>query len=219
MNGEINTSVKYRILYLSITLYFLFSFQQATAQSNYRKEFHRLSRPEKWWVFFHPFIAKKTFRLTEDARSAAKESASGGLLDGDENGGQVDAFRHSYWMALLARNICWRKGRWLGNAHEKGNYLDFKKHRLEEGALPDSASGAMDLFNNRIGIEIGRANKKSSIHELQTAVCDSIRSGKMKVIYKNGKNEPLDCVGKRIDPEKYRHQWNIPKCIMNSNYR
>jgi len=206
-----------RILYLDII--FCFLFLQLNAQTNYREGFHQLSCPEKWWVIFHPFIAKKTFRLTQQARNASKQIVKNQLLDGDENGGQVDAFRHAYWMALLSQHICWRKARWLGNAHEKGNYLDFKKHRLEEGALPDSVSGAMDLFNNKIGIEIGRANKKLPDPELQTIVRDSIFSGKMKVIYKNGIGEPMDCDSKRIDMEKYQHEWNIPKCLMNSNYR
>ena len=219
MNGKFRKQKSIHILYLIVALPVLFSFGEVNAQTNYRKGFHQLSRPEKWWVFFHPFIAKKAFRLTEKARSAAKEAVKNQWLDNDENGGQVDAFRHAYWMALLSQHICWRKARSLGNAHEKGNYLDFKKHRLEEGALPDSASGAMDLFNNKIGIEIGRMNKKLPEEELKSMVRDSILTGKMKVIFKNQYGEALDCDSKRIDPEKYRQQWNIPKCIMNSNYR
>ncbi len=189
------------------------------AQVNYKKEFHRVSCPEKWWAIFHPFIAKKAFRLTEDARLASREAIKNQWLDNDENGGQVDAFRHAYWMALLSQNFCWRKARWLGRAHEKGNYIDFKKHRLEEGALPDSASGAMDLYNNTVGIEIGRAFKKTSPEELKMIVRDSVITGKMKVIYKNRNGEAMDCDSKVIDTEKYKQQWNIPKCIMNSNYR
>jgi hypothetical protein len=206
-------------LFTTLPFYFLLSSLPLHAQTNYREGFHNLSRPEKWWVIFHPFIAKKTFRLTQDARNVSKEMVKKQLLDGDENGGQVDAFRHAYWMALLSQHICWRKACWLGKAHEKGNYLDFKKHKTEEGILPDSISGAMDLFNNRIGIEIGRVNKKVSEADLQSMVRDSILSGKMKVIYKNRNGEPLDCDSKVIDVQKYRQQWNIPKCLMNSNYR
>ena len=189
------------------------------AQVNYRKEFHRLSCPEKRWVIFHPFIAKKTFHLTQQARATAKEMVTDSLLDGDEDGGQVDAFRHAYWMALLSQNICWRKALRLGKAHEKGNYLEFKKHRLEEGTLPDSASGAMDLFNNKMGIEIGKANKKTSIEELKNKVRDAILAGKMKVIGKNNFRETLDCEGNKIDFSKYVHQWNIPKCLVNSDFK
>src|SRR6185295_19637862 len=55
------------------------------------KAFHHLSCPEKRWVIFHPFIAKKAYRLTQQAKAVAKEMAKDSLLDGDENGGQVDA--------------------------------------------------------------------------------------------------------------------------------
>src|SRR5438045_3039471 len=109
MAGKYKKHVPAGILLLSVTFCFLFSFGQLNAQTNYREGFHRLSRPEKWWVIFHPFIDKKTFRLTQDARSAAGEIVKEQLLDGDENGGQVDAFRHAYWMALLSQHICWRK--------------------------------------------------------------------------------------------------------------
>jgi hypothetical protein len=219
MNARPGKYKMFRTFLVSVSFCLLLLFQSSKAQTNYREGFRQLSCPEKWWVVFHPFIAKKTFRLTQEARDAAKKIVANQLLDGDENGGQVDAFRHAYWMALLSQHICWRKARWLGNAHEKGNYIDFKKHRLEEGILPDSASGAMDLFNNKTGIEIGRANKKLIAEDLQKAVRDSILSGKMKVIYKNRNGEALDCDSKLIDLQKYRGKWNIPKCLMSSNYR
>jgi hypothetical protein len=197
---------------------FIFLFQDCNAQTDYSKAYKQLSSPEKWWVIFHPFIAKKSFRLTQQARTVSKEMAKSSLLDSDENGGQVDAFRHAYWMALLSQNICWKKARWLGNAHEKGNYKDFKKHRMEEGTLPDSASGAMDLFNNARGIEIGKTKNKIPDQQLIDMVRDSIASGKMKVISKDKIGNVLDCQGKKIDPLQYQHHWNIPKCLVQSNY-
>ncbi len=198
---------------------FLFSSSDADAQINYRKSFRELSCPEKRWVIFHPFIAKKALRLTLQARAAAKEISKNSLLDGDENGGQVDAFRHAYWMALLSQHICWRKALRLGKAHEKGNYIQFKKHKFEEGVLPDSASGAMDLFNNNIGIEIGRPNKKIPEEELKRTVRDSVLAGRMIVIRKNRTGDPFDCEGNKIDLSKYSHQWNIPKCLVKSDFK
>jgi hypothetical protein len=210
---------RFRVTFILHIFWFLCSYQGSNAQDNSRQEFHKLSCPEKRWVIFHLFIAKKTFRLTQQARAVAKKVAQDPLLDGDENGGQVDAFRHAYWMALLSQHICWRKARRLGIAHEKGNYREFKKHQLEEGALPDSAAGAMDLFNNNVGIEIGRANKKLSEEELRKAVRDSVLAGKMQIIRKNKNGEPFDCDGNKIDLQKYQHQWNIPKCLVKSGTR
>jgi len=198
---------------------FLINISTSSGQEKLCKEFKKLSCPEKKWVLLHPFVAKKTFRLTQDARNAAKEMAKDTSLDGDENGGQVDAFRHAYWMALLAQNICWRKARWLGKAHEKGDYINIKIGRLEDGALPDSVAGAMDLFNNKTGIETGKANKKIPQTVLKTMVRDSVLAGKMRVIKKNANGDYLSCDGNIFDMKQYLHQWNIPKCLVNSSYR
>jgi hypothetical protein len=202
-----------------LLLLFLMNVDNARGQEKFCREFKKLSCPEKKWVIFHPFIAKKTFHLTQLARAVAKEMKSDSLLDGDENGGQIDAFRHAYWMALLSQRFCWRKAMRLGKSHEKGDYLKFKKGKLEEGALPDSVSGEMDLFNNRIGIEIGRANKKLAANALKQAVRDSILAGKMMVIRKNPNGDSVDCEGHIIDARLHEGKWNIPKCLINSDYR
>jgi hypothetical protein len=191
----------------------------AFGQKNYRREYKNLSSPEKWWVIFHPFVAKKAYRLTEEARRSAGEMMKDSLLDKDPDGGQVDAFRHAYWMALLSQNICWKKARWLGKAHEKGNYLAFKKGKMEEGALPDSVNGAMDLYNNQIGISIGRVGKSLLRDELKKVVRDSILGGRMAVILKNRNHEALDCNENKIELWKYEHQWNIPKCLISSDHK
>ena len=153
------------------------------------------------------------------AREASKELLTDSLFDNDENGGQIDAFRHAFWMALLSHHICWRKALNLGVAHEKGNYQAFLKEKREEGFLHDSIGGEMDLINNRIGIETGKALKKTPDEELKLAVRDSVLTGKMKVIRKNSSGSSLDCKGNVIDTVKYNHQWNIPRCLVPSDYK
>jgi len=196
--------------------FLLISFHNS-AQPALKESFRKLSCPEKRWVIFHPFIARKSYRLTQAARAAAKEMLADSLLDKDENGGQIDAFRHAYWMALLSQNICWRKARRLGIAHEKGNYRQFKKGVTEEGMLPDSVAGVMDLYNNQRGIEIGKNKIKVTVEELRTQVRDSILAGKMLVIKKNGTGDPLNCNGDKIDLQQYRQVWGIPKCLVPSS--
>src|SRR5437763_1189417 len=134
---------------------FLFSFsvliiltQLSAAQQSPSNEFGKVSCPEKWWAFTHPFIACKAYKLSVKAMEATKEMMKDSTIDHDSNGGQLDAFRHSYWMALLSQKISPRKAKRLGKAHEKGDYLNFKKHRLEDGLLPDSMASVMDLCNN-----------------------------------------------------------------------
>ena len=63
-------------------------------------------------------------------------------------------------MARLTQGIGRRAAYSLGKAHEKGNYQTFKNRQLEDGILPDKPSSEMDLYNNQIGISIGKRFKK-----------------------------------------------------------
>jgi len=194
----------------------LLSFSFCQAQSPIKK-FSSLSFPEKCWVFFHPFIAKRCFHLTQKALNATEQLKRDTVLDGDWNGGQVDAFRHSYWMALLAQKVKPRKAWKLGVAHEKGNRIDFKKNRLEENQMPDSLSCEMDLYNNKVGIETGCRNRTLNVEELRSKMITLIREGKMKKLWKDKNGSYLDCSGKKLDMETWKRKWNIPKCLVSSD--
>ena len=184
-----------------------------------KQQFKKLSCPEKWWVYWHPFVAKKALLISMEARTTSKEMEKDSLLDHDADGGQVDAFRHSYWMARLAQEICWRKALKLGKAHEKGDYIAFKKHELEEGATPDSIAGAMDLYNNKVGIVIGKENKLMSKEELRNLLLQRILNGNMKIIRKDIHGNSLDCEGNIIKMKSYQHTWSVPRCLVDSNQK
>ena len=197
---------------------FLFLFISNLSHSqSLSKQFKSLSCPERWWVTTHLFVAKKAFQISNEARLASKEMEKDTLLDHDADGGQVDAFRHSYWMARLSQEMCWRKALKLGKAHEKGNYQSFKKHKYEDHTIPDSAAGVMDLFNNKVGIEIGCIYKQLSSQELVFLLRDKILAGEMKVIQKNQQGQSLNCQGNVIGINAYSGVWNIPRCIVTSN--
>lgn len=184
------------------------------------KSFWQLSCPEKYWVVTHPFVAHKVLALTKEAIIAGHEMKQDTLFDGDESGGQVDAFRHSYWMALLSQKISQQKAGSLGKAHEKGNYRKYKKGKTEEKLIiPDSISGVMDLFNNNIGIMTGLQNQKLSCDSLKTIIKTAILEGKMKIISKNFKGFFLDCNGNVIEQKSLLNSWNNPKCLIPSNIR
>ena len=177
----------------------------------------KLSRPEKWWVVCHPFVAKKAYNISREARTVSKEMEQDTLLDHDADGGQVDAFRHSYWMARLSQEICWRKAKSLGKAHEKGNYIDFKKKIAGEEIFSDSIAGAMDLYNNKTGIDIGTKNKMLAKVQLQELVRTKILAGEMKIILKDESGNSLDCNGNAIDLKQYSGKWNVPRCLVKSD--
>ncbi|NUM51418.1 MAG: hypothetical protein HUU48_09895 [Flavobacteriales bacterium] len=180
------------------------------------KSFFKLSRPEKCWVISHPFAAKKAYKVTNHALQITQEIKKQNLLDTLENGGQLDAFRHAYWMAVLTNSIGAKKAWKLGKAHEKGNYIDYKKRKLEEGYIPDSVSLAMDFFNNKIGIEIG---KKYECNELKNTVISDILEGKMKMIYRDQKLNSLDCNGEILPYEQWSGIWRNNRCLVNSNVK
>ncbi|MGB0888226.1 MAG: DUF6973 domain-containing protein [Vicingaceae bacterium] len=197
-----------------IFCFFLVVFFNASAQDSNFKKFRRLSGPEKCWVIFHPFVAKKALKISEQTRKVTKEIQQKRLLKGNGNGGQIDAFRHAFWMATLTQEIGKRRARSLGKKHEKGNYKDYKKRRLEDGAIPDKISSEMDLFNNEVGIEIG---EKSSALELQRIVVVAVKNGRCKIIKKDAYENFLDCEGNYISLEILQGKWDNNKCLVWSD--
>jgi hypothetical protein len=196
-------------------LFFLLVFLKSNGQS-LKKSFFKLSGPEKCWVIFHPFKAKRAFRISLEARKISDSIKQTNLLDKDANGGQIDAFRHSYWMATLAQKIGRRSAKSLGRAHEKGNYRQYKKNKLEEGTIPDKKSSEMDLFNNNVGINIYRKNKKVSKKRYIELILDKINQGKLKILKKDNKGRYLDCNGSLLPKYEYYGKWENNKCLIPS---
>jgi len=200
--------MKYLLL---IFIYLLLS----ACSPNLRQSFSNISSPEKTWVYFHPFKAKKAFLISKEAENT-KDSISE-IIGNDNNGGHLDAFKHSYWMARLSQKIGKRAAFSLGKAHEKGNYKTFKKHKKEDGFLPDKQSSEMDLFNNSIGISIGNFNKKTSKQDIIQQLLDSLHAGKLRILRKNNSGNFLDCQGKIIPLDSLKNKWNTRKCLIKSN--
>jgi len=210
-----NKGKKVIFLLVFFSLIYFSSFSQNKNSNNKRQ----ISTPEKCWAIKHPFIAKKAFHLTIIAINTTKETKQQNVLDQEENGGKLDAFRHAYWMALLAQKIGPKKAKQLGIAHEKGDKIKFKKKHFEEGTVPDSISCEMDLYNNQAGIDIGISNKKATENELKQFIISAINNGELKIIAKNEKGDLLDCSGNIIPKEALINKWNNAKCLVNSNYK
>ena len=186
------------------------------AQSNYQK-FKKLSSPKKWWVILHPFKAKKALLISKDVNKVSDSIRKSNLLDGDHSGGQVDAFRHAYWMARLKEEIGTSAARSLGKAHEKENYLMYKKRELEEGIVPDEISSEMDLFNNHVGLSFTTKGNKTPRKGLIYRVINAVLEGKMKVIKKDKNGNFLTCKGDIINPKLLKGNWKNTKCLVSSN--
>ncbi|WP_405563630.1 DUF6973 domain-containing protein [Polaribacter sp. Asnod6-C07] len=201
------TSVICFCLFLAITI---------NAQSNFNK-FLKLSKPLKSWVALHPFKAKKALLISEETIRISDSIAKTDLLDGDVSGGQVDAFRHAFWMARLHQEIGKSAAKTLGKAHEKENYLTFKKNKLEDGFLPDKISSDMDLWNNEQGLKLIVKGSETSKNGLIFRVINAILAGKMKIIKKDKKGNFLNCKGDVILTEDLKGKWKNNKCLVTSN--
>jgi hypothetical protein len=191
---------------------FVFLFFSLSAQRFGNRSFH-----EKKWALFHPFAALKTKKIYKQCRVFYLEVKKANVLDTFESGGKLDAFRHVFFMAAFSQKIKAKKVRKLGEAHEKGNYIHFKKGIKEEGEIPDSLATVMDLYNNETGIRIGVENKKIDLPLLKERVLDEMRSGKALYFKRNTKGEYLQCNDKVIRLEDYEKKWFIPKCLIDTS--
>ena len=204
------------VVLISVKLLFLIYFSQAQEKTKSHDKF-QISAPEKVWALFHPFAACKIYKAALTAREEVKNILRDSILDNRNNGGMMDAFRHSYWMALSAQKVRWKKALRFGEVHERGNYRMFKKYQFEEGELPDSVSRVMDIYNNTIGALAGRYNKKASKDSLKQIIINKILQGEMILVAIDCKGNYVDCNKQPIDMKNFEHQWSIPKCLLNSN--
>ncbi|WP_397444716.1 DUF6973 domain-containing protein [Polaribacter sp. R77954] len=185
-------------------------------QSNH-KNFFTLSGPAKKWVLLHPLKAKKALRISLEAKRISDSIQKTNVLDGDASGGQVDAFRHAFWMARLHQELGKSAARTLGKAHEKENYITFKKGKLEDGTLPDEISSKMDLWNNEQGLKLTKKGSKIPKNGLIFRVINAVKAGKLKIIKKDKKGNFLTCKGAKISQKELFQKWNNKKCLVASN--
>ena len=185
-------------------------------QTNWQK-FKKLSGPKKMWVLFHPFKAKKALNVSREANRVSDSIKNSPLLDKDGSGGQVDAFRHAYWMARLRQEIGKNAACSLGKAHEKENYQTYKERKLEDGVVPDKISSEMDLFNNDVGLTLTRKGSKTSQKGLIYKIINAIKAGKLRIIKKDKRGNYLTCNGKIISKESLKGKWINNKCLVSSN--
>ena len=184
------------------------------AQSNWEL-FKSQSGPLKMWALVHPFKAKKAFKISNEVIKVSDSIATTNLLDKDKAGGQVDAFRHAYWMAILQIEIGKKAALSLGKSYEKANYKSFKKGGLEDGITSDFASKEMDVFNNKMGLKYTSKGDVRSKRGLICKIVNAIKRGDLKVIKKDSFGNYLTCNGIIILKEDLK-KWKNSKCLIAS---
>ncbi|MET2986120.1 DUF6973 domain-containing protein [Aureibaculum conchae] len=182
-----------------------------------KQSYSSLSKPERTWVIFHPFKAKKAYQISREALITADSIGKENTIGNDMNGGQLDAFKHSFWMAKSAQSIGKNAALSLGRAHEKGNYQTFKKRQLEDGIAPDKPASDMDLFNNHVGASLGKQYKKASKKTVINHLLVAIRQGKLRMLKKDASGNFLDCKGQIIPINSLKGKWENDKCLVPTN--
>ena len=178
---------------------------------------HSISKYERCWALSHPFAALKIKKQLPKAMLVYKEVEKTKVLDTLAYGGKLDAFRHTYVMAYLARRIKVKKLRKLGIAHEKGNKRGFYKNKLEFAERADSIACEMDLRNNEVGFIIGKSHKQTTNEELKHLILSEIKNGKSWYLKRNATYQYITCNGKLINLLDYKGMWFVPKCLVNTN--
>jgi hypothetical protein len=200
-----------------ILLLFLITFSSSLkAQDGAVKQFLRLRWPVKAWVITHPFIAIPAWKISRHAEAVAEKISEKFPLDNDPAGGQQDAFRHAFWMASMAQKFAPRKAWKLGMAYEKGNFIDYKKGRMENGQVPDRVSCIMDLHNNFKGIIMGGVWKTLSPEELQKEVAEAVLRGELVIVKKDAAGNPLNEKGEVLPSEELK-MWENSKVLVGSD--
>jgi hypothetical protein len=191
----------------SLFIYFILLSNTAASQ--------HLSKFEKRWAIWHPIAALKIKHIGKACYKIYNSHQLKNELDSFENGGKLDAFRHLFFMAAFAQKVNAKKIKKLGIAHEKTNYQQFLNNTLEHNELPDSLSTVMDLYNNNIGINLGKQNKKLDYTQLKTLIINQINAGTALIIKRNLKAQYVRCNNQLLPIIK---AWQQAKCLVNSNY-
>ncbi len=76
----------------------------------------------------------------------------------------------------------------------------------------------MDLQNNELGFRLGQENKGKDLKELAMKTMLEIQIGKAVILKRNKSGEYLDCQEKPLDLKALGKKWNLPKCLVPSDY-
>lgn len=197
-------------------LCFLIICSNLKAQTNW-EHFKKQSPPIKMWVLLHSFKAEKAHKISLEVQKISDSIVKTNLLDKDASGGQVDAFRHAFWMAMLQSEIGKCAAKSLGKAYERANYKSFKKRKLENGILPDKPAMKMDLYNNKVGLKFSKKGDSISAKSLIYKISNAILRGDLMVLKKDSLGNYLTCNNEIIPKEELLHKWKNNKCLVSSN--
>lgn len=129
--------------------------------------YQHLTPAEKKFVREHPGTA---ITLYQDAVTASTEARR--RYPHELHNGRGDAFRHTYWSALMTKHVGESLARKYGYAHEAEAPQDQPRNERE-----------MDQHNNAVGRSIGVENPTASDNVLADAVEQALDSGRLMQLH------------------------------------
>ena len=103
--------------------------------------------------------------------------------DWNNTDGHRDAFRHATLAALTAKEFTHH----LGGVDEGVKWTGRLLHAHEGQANNNPVREAMDLHNNKVGLQVFKENPNADAQQLMERVKEAIEQGRMVVINKEGK--------------------------------
>ena len=128
-----------------------------------------LSAQEAAIIYLFPIQGVQIFQASNDAVTMSRTFFDSNQGEGQNN---LDAFRHSYWNALMVKRVGYNIAQLYANAHE------------EEGVQSD-LDREMDLYNNDQGRQIGQQYSSLDDTSLAYKVLSNVIYGKMRKIENN----------------------------------
>lgn len=132
--------------------------------SSLYKQYNQLNAYEKAYLGLYPH---HIMAIKGSVDKAYKETTA--RFGYNSRNDESDSFRHCFWSALLAKEIGYFNAIMFTTAHEMGE--SNPKNEKE-----------MDLWNNKIGAEIGKSKLEESM--LSIKCMKALKSGRLKVIKK-----------------------------------
>jgi len=165
------------------------------------ENFSDLSYAERQFIKNHPIAAWKFRSNAQTSKNATWERFPDIKTPQNPNpylNTKADAFRHAYWMALNTISESESLAREYGIAHESETPTLLYQEK------------DMDLFNNEVGIEIGKAY--TDLSSLADYIYGKILEGKMKYLYPLDYNQSprYDANGDRVPDCSFCRNGYVP---------
>lgn len=130
------------------------------------QEFGPLNAAETQVCSTSAWKCTQTLIIASGSETVAYNNFSDGQYDGRQ-----DAFRHSYWNAVMTAEIDETWATQFANAHEQGE--------------PYTISTAMDYHNNQVGRNIGRGYRVGQRSYIEAAIRTAVLTGRTMRVCSN----------------------------------